>query len=303
VHRPFGISLVCVRLNKISFFNMVVRLFLAVCRSGARSALQGRLEQIASLLLRITLPGAVAASGPCQGYPPLPLPPSIIIYTPLPFACAVEPGHVQGRGSLEVSSMTGMRSAAVSLAQLLRSVQPGGFGYAVLQGLRHLSTELHYAPPGSFGPRHMSTGLGFDSAPAGQSLRDKVFLVTGATSGIGRVTAEALAQQQATVLVHGRWVGGSSAAADAVCTAEWLHVLEQASAPCGARPNYRWKRMACCRRCHHSRHAVLLCSAVTLPPGAPQKKIARTANPARDPCVDVKRESLWLHVSPAGSTA
>lgn len=74
----------------------------------------------------------------------------------------------------------------------------------MLQGLRHLSTELRYAPLGSFGPRHLSTGLGFDSATAVHSLRDKVFLVTGSTSGIGRVTAEALAQQQATVLVHGR---------------------------------------------------------------------------------------------------
>jgi NAD(P)-dependent dehydrogenase (short-subunit alcohol dehydrogenase family) len=37
-----------------------------------------------------------------------------------------------------------------------------------------------------------------------QSMRDKICLVTGATSGIGQVTARALAEQGARVIIVGR---------------------------------------------------------------------------------------------------
>lgn len=53
--------------------------------------------------------------------------------------------------------------------------------------------------------RSYTSGLGFESTvQAPRDLRGKTFLVTGSTSGIGNHTATLLAQQGATVLVHGR---------------------------------------------------------------------------------------------------
>ena len=45
---------------------------------------------------------------------------------------------------------------------------------------------------------------GFETGPSVTSLRGQSFLVTGSTSGIGLHTSALLAQQGATVLVHGR---------------------------------------------------------------------------------------------------
>ena len=42
-------------------------------------------------------------------------------------------------------------------------------------------------------------------AMAAAPLLNRTFLVTGATDGIGLHTAQKLASQGATVLVHGRW--------------------------------------------------------------------------------------------------
>lgn len=54
------------------------------------------------------------------------------------------------------------------------------------------------------GFRSLSTLLGYDSSPVVQSLKDKVYLVTGSTEGIGLHTSHLLAQSGATVLIHGR---------------------------------------------------------------------------------------------------
>ena len=48
-----------------------------------------------------------------------------------------------------------------------------------------------------------AAALGYD-AGFSSALRDKVFLVTGSTDGIGLHTSHLLAQNGATVLVHGR---------------------------------------------------------------------------------------------------
>jgi NAD(P)-dependent dehydrogenase (short-subunit alcohol dehydrogenase family) len=47
-------------------------------------------------------------------------------------------------------------------------------------------------------------------------LADRVFLITGATDGIGKYTAELLAQQKCTILVHGRDAAKVAAVVDAL---------------------------------------------------------------------------------------
>lgn len=51
---------------------------------------------------------------------------------------------------------------------------------------------------------------------AADELASQTFLITGSTEGIGRHTAQLLAQAHATVLLHGRWVRRQRAAAAAV---------------------------------------------------------------------------------------
>jgi NAD(P)-dependent dehydrogenase (short-subunit alcohol dehydrogenase family) len=48
------------------------------------------------------------------------------------------------------------------------------------------------------------------------SMRDKTVLITGATDGIGRITAEKLASRGATVLIHGRSMSKLQATVDSI---------------------------------------------------------------------------------------
>lgn len=83
----------------------------------------------------------------------------------------------------------------------------------MLGGLTTCWIALHARTPAFFGrgmsaarapPARQATTAAASGTDALPPLSDRVFLVTGSTDGIGRFTAEQLADEGCTVLVHGR---------------------------------------------------------------------------------------------------
>ena len=97
------------------------------------------------------------------------------------------------------------------------------------------------------------------SDPIGPTMTSRVVLITGATNGIGRATAEALAAAGATVVVHGRSREKAEAAAHDVAEKTGHRGVEAIVADFGELDQVR--RMAAEFRARHGRLHVLVNNA------------------------------------------